>query len=428
MVWSYKIVCDIMMGFFFNRDFINSIGFDELFYLNFIYYELGYDVIIFVLNILDLYIYFYVIDVVRDDMFYFIIYDGYYVGFIMIYEGFVDVWVDYVISYVNYNYIFFVMQMQKVWGEFWVEWFYNEIQSCVFDVKSGEFKNIFFCVFCVLEFFEKFVFFENVIKVYNFEVLVIFVRVFDKGWFGNRVVVIYGMVNLSLIESRNIKSFVDEVVEILRKFYRRNGGIDDVVVKVDVNVIFLDLSFYFVLIGIFLINRIVDIFDDYFLIWFERVGEGWRVICENNVISFFFFDEESFFRVVYGNIFVVVGGFQMVDKVVFLMVFVNLYNMYYYVVWIVGMDENMIKLFKNFIYYLSSYEIWMFGVIEVGFYNKFFVERFSELFNVIFLLSLQMIIMIIIIVRIDIVIVFEIIIMFVDFLIIIIFMILLFKS
>lgn len=78
----------------------------------------------------------------------------------------------------------------------------------------------------------------------------------------------------------------------------------------------------------------------------------------------------------------------MVDKVVFLMVFVNLYNMYYYVVWIVGMDENMIKLFKNFIYYLSSYEIWMFGVIEVGFYNKFFVERFSELFNVIFLLSL----------------------------------------
>lgn len=146
------------------------------------------------------------------------------------------------------------------------------------------------------------------------------------------------------------------------------------------------------------------------------------------LLVFFFFDEESFFRVVYGNIFVVVGGFQMVDKVVFLMVFVNLYNMYYYVVWIVGMDENMIKLFKNFIYYLSSYEIWMFGVIEVGFYNKFFVERFSELFNVIFLLSLQMIIMIIIIVRIDIIIVFEIIIMFVDFLIIIIFMILLFKS
>lgn len=68
---------------------------------------------------------------------------------------------------------------------------------------------------------------------------------------------------------------------------------------------------------------------------------------------------------------------------------VNPYNTYYYVVWIAGTDENMTKLFKNPTYYLSSYEIWTPGAIEVGFYNKPLAERLSESFNATLLLSPQ---------------------------------------
>lgn len=124
-----------------NRDLINSTGLDELLYLNFIYHELGHDVTIPVLNTLDLYTYSYVIDAARDDMPYLTTYDGHYVGLTMIYEGFADAWADYAISHVNHNYTLLAMQMQKAWGEFWVEWLYNEIQSCALDVKSGSSKT-----------------------------------------------------------------------------------------------------------------------------------------------------------------------------------------------------------------------------------------------------------------------------------------------
>lgn len=388
-VWSYKTARDTMMGLPLNRDLINSTGLDELLYLNFIYHELGHDVTVPVLNTLDLYTYSYVINAARYDMPYLTTYDGHYVGLTMIYEGFADAWADYAISHVNHNYTLLAVQMQKAWGEFWVEWLYNEIQSCALDVKNGELKNISLCVPRALESLERFASPENVTKVYNLEVPITPVRALDKGWSRSRIVVIYGTANLSPAERENIKSFADEVAEILRKFYRRNGGIDDVVVKADVNVTPADLDSYLVLIGTPSTNRIVDIFDDYFPLRLERASEGWRIVRENNVTSFLLLDDESPLRAVYGNTSVAAGGLQTVDKAALLMASVNPYNTYYYVVWIAGTDENMTRLFKNPTYYLSSYEIWTPGAIEVGFYNKPLAERLSESFNATLLLSPQ---------------------------------------
>ncbi|ASJ02721.1 hypothetical protein A3L09_05360 [Thermococcus profundus] len=389
-VWSYKTARDTMMGLPLNRDLINSTGLDELLYLTFIYHELGHDITLPALYLSNVEEYEYLQDVIAEDMEYLAKYDLHFWNPIgMIYEGFADAWADYATSHVNHNYTLLAMQMQKAWGEFWIERLYNEIQSCALEVKSGELKNISLCVPRALESLEEFASPENVTEVYNLEVPVTPLRAIDRGWMGNRVVVIYGTANLSPTERENIKSFADEVAETLREFYRKGGGIDDVVVKPDVNVTPADLSSYLVLIGTPSTNRIVDIFDDYFPVRLEKAGGEWRVVRGNNVTSFLLLDEESPLRAVYGNTSVAAGGLKEVEEAALLMASVNPYNTDHYVVWISGTDENLIQLFKNPTYYLSSYEIWTPGAIEVGFYNKPLAERLSESFNATLLLSPQ---------------------------------------
>ncbi|WP_099211383.1 DUF4932 domain-containing protein [Thermococcus henrietii] len=368
-LWSYKTARDTMFGLPLNRDYVMSMGLDELLYLGFIYHELGHDITIPALdaygNLSNLT---YFVDAIRSDMPYLARYDIHFwskTG--MLYEGFADAWEDYAISRINENYTLLAINMQKAWGEFWIGWllnrtaYYSELSR-----KTG--KPFSDYVWSILGEMRGFASPENVSEVYSREVPVTPLRAFDRGAELGRVVIVYGTANLDPTGTEKDKETAEEIAGNLRRFYSQWVEPVDVVVKADVNVTDADLEGVVVLVGGPVSNRLVRELDSKFPLRFEKVNGTWVLTHTENVTSFVLLDEKSPWKKVYGNVSVAVGNLGNVANASVLMAIRNPYNESNYLVWVAGENRNLTALFTNPTYYLSSYEIYTGKEVEMGFY------------------------------------------------------------
>ena len=242
-LWNYKTARDTMFGLPLNGDYVVSENLNELLYLGFVYHELGHDV-----TVPEIYSYpnltslTYFVDAIREDMPYLSRYDMHFwsrTG--MLYEGFADAWENYAISHVNENYTLPAINMQKAWGEFWVEWLLN--RTAYYSKLSRETGRPFSdYVWKILDEMRKFASPENVSEVYSREVPVTPLRAFDRGAELGRVVVVYGTANPDPSGTEKDRETAKRIAENLEKFYSQWTSPVNVVVKPDVNVTESDLG------------------------------------------------------------------------------------------------------------------------------------------------------------------------------------------
>ncbi|ASJ07059.1 DUF4932 domain-containing protein [Thermococcus pacificus] len=377
-LWSYRTARDTMFGLPLNRDIINSTYLNELLYLGFIYHELGHDVTLPALyasyaavqNLT------YLQEAIEEDMPYLARYDMHFWSEDgMLYEGFADAWEDFALAHVDGNYTRLAMEMQKAWGEFWIERLFYGVQDCALSVKAGEVDDFSACVPRLLGSLQRFASPENVSTVYEMEVPVTPLRAFDRGAQAGKVIVVYGTRNPDPSGTDYDRETADIIAENLRKFYSSWPANVDVEVKADVSVTDEDLSGNLVLVGGPVANSIAADMQKDFPFGFVREDGKW-VIWRNESWwygwkpdYFIILADDSPYRRAFNST-IIRGHFGIAEDASLIMAVRNPNNPENYIVWIAGTDRNLTRLFTNPTYYLSSYEVYSkeYKKIEVGFY------------------------------------------------------------
>ncbi|AHL22394.1 DUF4932 domain-containing protein [Thermococcus nautili] len=362
-LWSYKTAKDDFMELPLNRDYIDNPGLDELLYLNFIYHELGHDIINPVLRerLLELGQMEYFIWAIREDMPYLTRYDGHFSSVNMFYESFADAWADFALSQVDPDYALLAINMQKAWGEFWIGFQYNLTRKYV-ELARKEGKPFAEYAPEILEELRKFASSDNVSRVYEMNVPVTPLRAFDRASVTRKLLVIYGTGGAGE-ENAAIKSTAERVAKILGEFYGKEFIGTEIVLKADVDVTQEDLKENVVLVGNPRVNSIARELQEKFPLRFVELENGSLALERSPGWSV-----DSFVLTADKNDPVVRGRLNDTSSVALLLAVRNPVNPENYVVWIAGTNANLTALFENPTYYLSSYEIWSKKGIELGFY------------------------------------------------------------
>lgn len=374
-LWSYKTARDTMFGLPLNRDFINSTRLDELLYLDFVYHELGHDVTVPVLRaskeLLRNMTYF--VDAIKDDMPYLATYDIHFwsrTG--MLYEGFADAWGDFALVHVNPAYASLAMEMQKAWGEFWIENLFRGVQNCALKVRKGEVSNFSSCVPWLLMELKRFASPENVSEVYSREVPVTPVKAFDRGAQKGRVIVVYGTHNPDPSGTEYDKKTAEKIANNLRIFYSLWRDKVEVEVRADDEVTSSELNENLVIVGGPVANSLAEKMQNHFPFQFRKTGGRWYLWRNESwkgeweIVSFLLMNST-----------IKRGYLVSLNDVALIASIRNPYNPENYIVWIAGTNRSLTALFQNPTYYLSSYELWSKNGIEMGFYVQPFTHRLS---------------------------------------------------
>ncbi len=365
-LWSYKTARDTMFGLPINRDFINSTRLDELLYIGFIYHELGHDITVPVLQANEdlLENLTYLQKAIEEDMPYLARYDIHFWSKDgMLYEGFADAWEDFALAHVDPVYAFLEMEMQKAWGEFWIEELFYGVQDCTLKVITMEVSNFSACVPELLRELKRFASPDNASEVYAREVPVTPLRAFDRGAQAGRVIVVYGTQNPDPSGNEYDRETAEKMADNLGAFYSLWPGKVRVEVKADKEVEPSELGENLVIVGGPVANSLAEKMQAYFPFQFRKISgnwylwrnESWR---EEWKPAYFLLRANSTLQ----------GYFGFVDNVSVIATIRNPYNPENYVVWIAGTDRKLTALFQNPTYYLSSYEVWNKEGIEIGFY------------------------------------------------------------
>ncbi len=367
-LWSYKTARDTMFGLPLNRDVINSTYLDELLYLGFIYHELGHDVTLPSLyrNYALLGNMTYFQRTIEEDMPYLARYDLHFwdpTG--MLYEGFADAWEDFALTHVDGNYSLLAMEMQKAWGEFWIEELFYGVQDCALEVREGYVSDFSVCVPKLLHGLINYASPENASRIYEHEVPVTPLRAFDRGAQAGKVIVVYGTENPDPSGTEYDRGTAERIAKTLEEFYSMWPGEVDVEVKADVNVTGDDMKGNLVLVGGPVSNSIVNQMEEKFPLRFVKVNGSWELYltCDtpikcSPVPVYFTIDGTKISR----------SAPLYTNNASVIMAIRNPNNPENYIVWIAGADRNLTRLFTNPTYYLSSYEVYDGKEVQVGFY------------------------------------------------------------
>ena len=367
-LWSYKTARDTMFGLPLNLDVINSTYLDELLYLGFIYHELGHDVTLPSLyhNYALLRNMTYFQRTIEEDMPYLARYDLHFWSEDgMLYDGFADAWEDFALAHVDGNYSFLEMEMQKAWGEFWIEELFYGVQDCALEVREGYISDFSLCVPKLLHRLLSYASPENASRIYEHEVPVTPLRAFDRGAQAGKVIVVYGTENPDPSGTEYDRETAGKIAKTLKEFYSMWPGGVDVEVKADLNVTGDDLKDNLVLVGGPVSNSIVKQIQEKFPLRFVEVNGNWELYlaCDTPV------------KCSPAPVYFTINGTKIsrstllyTDNASVIMAIRNPNNPENYIVWIAGADRNLTRLFTNPTYYLSSYEVYDGKEVQVGFY------------------------------------------------------------
>lgn len=366
--WGFLRARDTIFGLPLNSVYVNNSEFDRLWILEFIYHELGHDLTTAKLN--EYYGYKvkplkYLEDTIEEDMPYLATYDiHFWSDTAMIYESFADAWAYFALSGINKDYAELSLQMEKAWGEFWIE-DVVELYKKYAKIAVENNRPLEEYIFNMLTELAHMVPESEAKALYEEKVPVTPLRALDDGVKEGEIIIVYGTQN----PDKNGVDYDRETAEIvkyyLQRFYSQWMGEVKVEIKSDMEITKEDLEKDMILIGGPLSNKVVDQLDEDFPLRFVLSNGTW-ILEKNaefeNVRTFLITDpyikEIEFAEKTYSSPFTSV-----------IMAIRNPYREDNYIIWIAGADRYGTRKYKNPTYYLVSYQVYDGRVIEDGFYS-----------------------------------------------------------
>lgn len=364
--WGFLRAKDTIFGLPLNSVYLNNSEFDKLWVLEFIYHELGHDI---TTEKLDEYYGYkvkplqYLESIIEEDMPYLAIYDIHFWGNTgMIYESFADAWAYFALSKINKDYAELSLQMEKAWGEFWIEEIISLYEKYS-KIAIEENKPLDEYILNILTELSEKVPKERVKEIYEKEVPVTPLRALDDAVREGEVLIVYGTQN----PDKNGVEYDKETAEIIRNylqtFYSQWPGQIKIEIKADINLTQEDLKKDIILVGGPLSNKIVDQLDEEFPLRFVFSNGSWILVknSEFENVRTFLITNQSIKKVKFIQK-------RYYSPVSLIMSIRNPYREDNYIVWIAGVDRYRTRKYKNPTYYLVSYQIYDGANIEEGFY------------------------------------------------------------
>ncbi|MDK2853424.1 MAG: hypothetical protein PWQ92_318 [Thermococcaceae archaeon] len=366
--WGFLRAKDTVFGLPLNSVYVNNSEFDRVWILEFIYHELGHDLTSPKLG--EYYGYKvrplrYLEDTIEEDMPYLATYDIHFWGeATMIYESFADGWAYFALSRINKDYAELSLEMQKAWGEFWIEEVV-ELYEKYARIAVENNKPLDEYMLNILTELAQKVPEEKAKALYKERVPVTPLRALDDVVKEGEVLIVYGTQNPDKSGVDYDRKTAEIVRDYLQRFYSQWTGEIKVEVKSDLEVTDEDLKKDLILIGGPASNKVVDQLDEGFPLRFVFSNGTW-ILEKNaefkNVRTFLITDQNikeiEFTSKTYNS-----------PLTSLIMAIQNPYRQDNYIIWIAGTDRYGTRRYKNPTYYLLSYQIYDGRVIEDGFYS-----------------------------------------------------------
>jgi len=368
-LWSLKIAKDTMFGLPLNPVYVENEEFNKLWFLDFIYHELGHD---FTIDKLDEY-YFrlqemkYFESIIEEDMPYLATYDIHFWGYWgMIYEGFADGFSYFALRDINPAFAEWNKEMQKAWGEFWQDDMV-ELYEKYADMSFKENRTLDEYVPQMMKELITRIPEDKAEEYYQEKVPITPIRALDKVVKEGEVLIIYGTQNSDEKGVEYDKATAELVKDYLTQFYSQWPGEIKIEVKMDINVTDEELKKNLILVGGPVSNKIVQKIQDEFPFKFTYLNGTWvleRNQGFNTTVKAFLFTNSSIEEIDFSKYRIYSS-----PKTSILVTIRNPFMEDNYIIWIAGVNRYSTRIYRNPTYYFTSYEVYDGEKIEDGFYS-----------------------------------------------------------